>query len=211
MEVPAAWWKTACEVVRHPMACVSPNSYFIWVNLAFEQLVGYSRAELAEMTWMEITEQGDVGGDLASVKAVIDGVDDKYRISKRYRHKFGKAVPIELTVWRFPREAGQLMTCFIVEAVPETASITELEQLRQELQKEMQNLRNALGSDGMQNNQNADRGGTNNTNSTTVVVMLAVVLIVGVISLAAMFLGGTFKMQSDGNGSGSVSVEGSVD
>jgi len=67
MTVPDEWWREACEVVSHPMAAVQPaDNTFIWVNQAFERLVGYSRAELREKTWMSITVQEDVGGDLAS-------------------------------------------------------------------------------------------------------------------------------------------------
>lgn len=140
MEVPDEWWRAACEVVDHPMACVSPKNQFVWVNQAFERLTGYSRSELRQRTWIDITLQEDVGGDLASVQAVIDGHDAHYSMSKRYKHKLGKEVPIQLTVHRFPQVITTQLTCFIVEAVPETATHEEIEELRTELEQGITNL-----------------------------------------------------------------------
>lgn len=214
MPVPDDWWKEACEVVHHPMACVGMDNKFIWVNSAFENLTGYSHAELLEKTWMDITVQEDVGGDLASVAGIINGNDEKYTISKRYRHKHGKDVPVALTVWRFPREIGQAMACFIVEAYPENASVLELEKLRNEMHTEVINLRlrlERLEPDPAETlpmfNQSADRSGRNSVNSTGVVVVLAGVVMIAVLAMAAMFLGGSMTIKKTPFG-GAVEIEG---
>ena len=145
--VPGGWWQEACERVRHPLACVGTDHTFVWVNTAFERLVGYSVAELADMTWMDITDQADVGGDLASVKSVIDGRIPQYTITKRYRHKHGRLIPIELSVWRFPSNTVENLVCFIVEAAPETASTQQLVDLRRELTETINSLRAQIEGD----------------------------------------------------------------
>lgn len=130
--VPPGWWKATCEKIHHPIACINTEQMFIWVNSAFERLVGYSLAELREKTWMEITHQSDVGGALASIEAVKLGDMDSYATSKRYQHKFGHYVPITSTVWKFPDGLAKIM-CFVVEAAPKMVTHTELNSLRDEL------------------------------------------------------------------------------
>lgn len=199
------------------MACVATDNRFVWVNSAFERLTGYSRAELTQMDWMDITIQTDIGGDLASVKSVVSGEDDRYTISKRYRHKLGKDVPIVLSVWRFPRSVENMLACFIVEAVPEHASVLELDKLRNELQGQINQLRTSMidGDDEGKsaitvsyNSQNADRGGSNSNNNATVMVVIAAVVMVAFIAIAALFLGGTLRIDASPDGGGAVQVEG---
>ena len=212
-EVPEGWWKTACEVVSLPMACVSEDSKFVWVNTAFERLVGYSRSELREKSWMDITIQEDVGGDLASVNNIIDGIDAQYTISKRYKHKFGKTIPIELTVWRFPQAAHTPMLCFIVEAVPEKASQQELDEVRTDLLKVIEafSVRVKLLEEQQKKGavsvsyQNADRGGRNESNSAKLMIAMAVVMALCVGGVAAMVLSGSITI---GTPRGNVQIEG---
>lgn len=212
-EVPEGWWRQACEVVSHPMACVSTDNRFVWVNSAFERLTGYSRSELRDLKWMDITVQGDVGGDLASVNDVITGVSDRYALSKRYRHKLGKDIPIVLSVWRFPRSVNEVMACFIVEAVPEHASVMELERLKKELQEQIDEVKKKLPKQDYDskeinvsyNSQSADNGGSNSNNSSSVIMVIAAIVVAGIVGLSAMFLGGVLKIET---GQGTVEVEG---
>ena len=210
--VPSEWWREACEVVNHPMACVADNNRFVWVNPAFERLCGYSRAELQEMTWMQITMQHDVGGDLASVESVINGEDNQYTLAKRYKHKLGREVPVQLTVWRFPMNTEKLLACFIVEAIPKTASTIEIRKLRDDMEREIQTLRSLIGADetaGVHvsyNSQHADNGGSNSNNNTTVVAMIAAVMVAGMIAVGALIFGGVLSIETTPNG-GSVQVE----
>ena len=133
-DVPPGWWQHACEKIHFPIACVARDSRFVWVNEAFERLIGYSVAELREKTWMDITLQKDVGGDHASVQAVVRGDIPSYTISKRYVHKFGSPVPVTLTVWRFPPNIGDV-ACFVVEAAPKTVNQQQLDEVRVSLEE----------------------------------------------------------------------------
>ena len=122
---PGSWWRVACESIHHPIACVDLDDRFLWVNEAYERLVGYSKTELSEMTWREITTKEDLGGDLKSVEQLRAGEIDRYTLNKRYIHKSGEEVEVTLSVWRFPR-FGERIVCFIAEAVPAMASAEEL-------------------------------------------------------------------------------------
>jgi PAS domain S-box-containing protein len=130
--VPSSWWQATCESIRHPIACVNRMHHFIWVNGAFERLVGYSQAELREKTWMDITATEDLGADLKNVDAVISGENYQYSMLKHYVHKSGHKVRITLTVWRHPADYRDFV-CFIVEAMPDQASITDVRVIEQSL------------------------------------------------------------------------------
>lgn len=150
------------------MACVGPDNRFVLVNSAFERLLGYSSAELSGRTWMDVTVQGDVGGDLASVEAVIEGRIDTYSLEKDYLHKRGRAIPVQLTVRRYPRASHLPLLYFSVEAPvstitrPEVLSLErdlreELKKLAHELQKGVNvNVGDNVGGDKVGNDKNSD-------------------------------------------------------
>lgn len=205
--------------MSHPLACVDTSNKFIWVNSAYERLVGYSRQELRSMTWMSITSQSDVGGDLASASAITAGEDNRYSLNKHYIHKFGKTIPVSVTVWRFPREVGGVMQCFIVEAVPEKASMAELREVREQLLDEIKALnlkwqlleeqqRKNSSVNVTMNDQQANNGGqntfTNTYNSNIVLYVMGVIIIV----LTTLALSGHFKASSP---TGSIEVESNND
>lgn len=140
-DVPTGFWRAACEDADHPLACVGLDHRFKWVNSAFERLVGWSVVELTGRTWMEITVQGDVGGDLASIEAVMSGKVTHYTMSKSYIHRRGHAVPVELTVRRFPPNVIDDVLCFRVEAPPAKATRPELDQVEKSLLRMISELR----------------------------------------------------------------------
>lgn len=146
-DIPDEYWKATCDEIDYPLACISTNNKFIWVNTAFEKLVGYSIAQLIDREWMEITKQSDVGGDLASVNAVMKGKITHYTMSKSYIHKRGHLIPVELTVRRFPRSLTENIICFIVEASPAKATRPELEEMQNKLEGMISELRKRIEDD----------------------------------------------------------------
>lgn len=168
--VPEGYWQAACEDMDYPLACVCPNNTFMWVNSAFEKLLGYSVAELYGKTWMSITEQKYVGGDLASVHAVVSGKITHYTMSKNYIHKRGFVVPVELTVRRFPMSAIEDLVCFIAEAPPTKATKPELDQVEQNLLTIIEELKlrvdhNERGINISMGNRDSGNTSTNTNNS----------------------------------------------
>lgn len=183
----------------YPLACVCPDNKFLWVNQAFERMLGYSSAELTGKTWMSITEQQYVGGDLASVEAVISGRISHYTMSKNYVHKRGFVVPVELTVHRFPESPVENLICFIVEAPPTKATKPELDQVEKNLLKIIDELRERIEQNekgvsvnvGNKTNTNTSTAGGDNVgrdkNSDASIKILGTVMCVMAVAIAWMF------------------------
>lgn len=131
-KIPVDIWKAACENIKEPLALISPDNKFVWVNRSFEQFTGYPLAELLSMTWIDITVTDDVGGDLASVKNIINGQSNSYIMDKRYMHRRGHEIDVTIIVRRWPDEP-EAIAMFYVESIPPTISKCELDSTIQEL------------------------------------------------------------------------------
>jgi len=187
-EVPGSFWRVACEKQHHPLACVTEENYFFWVNEAFERLLGYSQRELEQKTWMDITVAQDVGGDLASAKDLLDGKKSRYTMTKRYVHKMGHIVKVSMTVIRLPQDAGRFL-CYIVEAIPEVAHLEDIDEIKK-IQTE-QNERTAVmiqalvsrlevaEARSVNSNSDSRTSSTINVgnNSTVIIVVIAIALV----------------------------------
>lgn len=80
------------------MAMVSLQGTFLMVNNALCQMLGYAASELERMTFQEITYAEDLDVDLLHVASLIDGLTSSYRMEKRYVHKDGRIVHVQLDV-----------------------------------------------------------------------------------------------------------------
>ncbi len=80
------------------MAMVAPNGHWLEVNPALCAIVGYTREELLAVDFQTITHPEDLGGDMQSVRQMLNREIESYQIEKRYLHKDGHAVWIQLNV-----------------------------------------------------------------------------------------------------------------
>jgi PAS domain S-box-containing protein len=80
------------------VAVTSPEKGWIEANQATCELLGYSRAELAHLTWAELTHPDDLAADVAQFERIIAGESDGYRLEKRFLRKDGAAVDVDLSV-----------------------------------------------------------------------------------------------------------------
>jgi len=138
--IPLGFWQELSQDVDYPLACVHKAGKFVWVNNAFERMLGYSSIELSTRTWMSISAHDDVGGDLASIEAVIAGKIQSYTMDKDCIHKRGFEVPVELTIRRFPSSVVEDLAYFRVEAAPAKATRPELQQMEASLKKVIHEL-----------------------------------------------------------------------
>lgn len=67
------------------------------VNRAFCQILGYSEAELAEVRWQDITHPDDLERDQEFVSSIIAGEYSSLRWEKRYIHKNGSPVWVDIS------------------------------------------------------------------------------------------------------------------
>ncbi len=80
------------------MALVSLDGRFLRVNPALCDLVGYSVDDLLDSTFQAITHADDLDLDLEQVRACLAGKIDGYAMEKRYVHRDGHEVWVELNV-----------------------------------------------------------------------------------------------------------------
>ena len=74
------------------IAIANPDGYFIEVNRAFTKMLGYRKAEMKELTFVDITHPEDRDETLKLSNAVRKGRINSYRTEKRYLKKDGQFV-----------------------------------------------------------------------------------------------------------------------
>ncbi len=80
------------------MVLVSLDGFFEEANEAILEILGYSKAELLSVDFQSITHPEDLEKDFTLVKELLAGERRYYRFEKRYFHKLGHIVPVELSV-----------------------------------------------------------------------------------------------------------------
>jgi len=80
------------------IAHVGLDGRWLEVNQKLSTIIGYSREELLGQTFQDITHPDDLASDLGNVQRLLDGALDTYAMEKRYFHKAGHIVWINLTV-----------------------------------------------------------------------------------------------------------------
>jgi PAS domain S-box-containing protein len=80
------------------VAVTSPQKGWLEANQAVCDLLGYERAELAGLTWAELTHPDDLAADLAQFARALAGEIDGYRLEKRFLRKDGDVVEVDLSV-----------------------------------------------------------------------------------------------------------------
>ncbi len=80
------------------MAVVGLDGTFLRTNRALRSMLGYTKRELAELTFQEITHPDDLDADIALLTECLEGRRRSYRIDKRYIAADGRIVWGALTV-----------------------------------------------------------------------------------------------------------------
>lgn len=80
------------------MGLVSPEGKWLKVNRSLYEMLGYTEKELLSLTFQQITHPEDLEKDLELFYQTLRGEIDTYRMEKRYFHKDGSIIWINLTV-----------------------------------------------------------------------------------------------------------------
>ena len=146
--------KASEELFRHtfeqiPMGfChVALDGTWLQVNRKFCETVGYSKAELLATTFQAITEPADLAQDEAFVEQLLSGEINEGTLVKRYIHKQGHHVWINLTasVVRNVATNGQMGTPqYFLCAIEDITDRKQLELLNQVQTDDLQHLNHSL-------------------------------------------------------------------
>ncbi|MFH1658968.1 MAG: PAS domain S-box protein [Pseudomonadota bacterium] len=90
------------------LAITSLEKGWIEVNDALCQTLGYTRDDLARMTWTELTYPEDLAPDLAQFNRMLAGEINSYAMDKRFIHKDGHLVYTRLAVSHVRKPDGSL-------------------------------------------------------------------------------------------------------
>ena len=77
---------------------VSKTGQFLRINQRYCDIVGYTQEEMTSTTFMAITHPDDLQIDLDNMQKLIKGEIHKFSMEKRYYHKDGSVVWVNLTV-----------------------------------------------------------------------------------------------------------------
>ena len=80
------------------IAHVGVDGAWLRVNDRLSDIVGYTRDELLARTFQDVTHPDDLGTDLEQFERLLGGEIDRYQLEKRYLHRDGHTVWINLTV-----------------------------------------------------------------------------------------------------------------
>jgi len=80
------------------MVLVNPAGGFVRSNARMQQMMGYSDAELTQLTFMTITFPEDLAKDQLLFSELVEGKRDSYHMEKRYIRKSGTVIWGLLTV-----------------------------------------------------------------------------------------------------------------
>lgn len=103
-----ARFQAVFEGVGSGLAIVAPDGRWLSVNRAMAAILGYSREELAHLTFQDVTVPEDLDADLALLEQLVAGQIDRYKLEKRYLRKDGRAIWAHLTVTKHLDAQGRL-------------------------------------------------------------------------------------------------------
>jgi len=107
------------------------------VNPMFARIAGRTVEEMAHIDWMSITHPDDVQKDLDNMTLLNAGKISGFQMEKRYLHKEGKAVWINMTIAPVDAEdkAHRRHLCMIEDITERKQAEAELEQHRDHLEE----------------------------------------------------------------------------
>ncbi|MEG4024130.1 PAS domain S-box protein [Microcoleus sp. S13C4] len=123
------------------MVQASVEGEFLLVNQKLCEILGYSRQELVEKRFQEITWPGDLASELELLRQLLAAEIENFSLEKRYIRKDGELVWANLTVSLLREQNGTQFLMGVVEDIRDRKQAEESLRLRaQELRLTAQNL-----------------------------------------------------------------------
>lgn len=90
------------------MAATAPDGHWIIVNDRICQIMGYSREELLQRTWVELTHPEDLAKDIDQFNLLLKNEIENYTLDKRFIKKDGSVVYTTINIRAFRTEGGSI-------------------------------------------------------------------------------------------------------
>jgi diguanylate cyclase (GGDEF)-like protein/PAS domain S-box-containing protein len=90
------------------MAMVLPDGRYQRVNAALCNMLGYTEAQMRSMNWRDVTHPDDLPLSEALSAQILNGRREAFQTEKRYIHRDGHFVHVQLSVSQVRSENGQL-------------------------------------------------------------------------------------------------------
>ena len=132
-----AKFRNTFEQAAVGIAHVAPNGKWLRVNQKLCQIVGYTKEELLQKTFQELTHADDLDTDLEYVRQLLSGEIATYSMEKRYIRQDGNLIWINLTVSLVTKSNGE--PDYLISVVED---ISDRKQLEFSLQKSCLRLSN---------------------------------------------------------------------
>ncbi len=120
------------------IAHVAPSGRWLRVNRKLCDIVGYSREELLQRNFQDITHPDDLEADLAQARRLIEGEIDNYSRQKRYIRKDGNVAWINFTM-SVVRQADNSPD-YLIAVVEDIGERKQAEATVRDLRAEMEQL-----------------------------------------------------------------------
>jgi diguanylate cyclase (GGDEF)-like protein/PAS domain S-box-containing protein len=115
-DLPAGVFRRAFETAVIGMAVVGLDGRFLYVNQALTTITGYDRDELLATSFHALSHPDDIELDLEYVRRALAGEIGIYRMERRYLHRAGHPVWIELAV-SLMRDMDEAPAYFIYQMI----------------------------------------------------------------------------------------------
>ena len=121
-----ARFRATFEQAAVGIALVDLNGRWLQVNRRLCEIVGYEHGELLGKTFQEITHKDDLEADLTQLESLRRGDLETYSMEKRYHHKAGYIVWVNLTVSAERDQRGSI--AFYIAVVEDISLRKQVEQ-----------------------------------------------------------------------------------
>jgi PAS domain S-box-containing protein len=135
-------FKTTFENAAVGIALIGPDGRFLMTNARLSEIVGYSAQELAGKTFHDITHADDLAADMAQRQRMFSDAISKYSMEKRYIHKDGRAIWVNLTVGKVKKADGSVD--YFISMVEDISKRREAETRLKESEERLRSILNNL-------------------------------------------------------------------
>jgi PAS domain S-box-containing protein len=133
------------------ISLISATGHYIKVNAYYCSLLGYTEAELLNLTFQAITHPADLEADIVKFQQMIAGEIHSCYIEKRYITKQGTTVPVLLSAASIRDQDGRLL--YVVGHIQDIRDRLKIERMKDEfisvtsheLRTPLTSIRGALG------------------------------------------------------------------